>query len=357
MGIRNDGATSNKTRLCGCGKEAVGNGSATARGDSALRQRLEPQLEAEVHPVVILDDNPENCKNIQNGQLAAEPLEKEEGSETTQTATIKTMKVDPLKRSYDFTGAVIGMVFGDGSLDSTANHPSSWAKANGKVICHKPGNHKVSLYFGHSAKQEGYLKWKIELLRNYLTFNGGIKHRSMDVKGVRYETVRATSLGNNKLSYLYPKLYRNKKKFVNLHTLNRLTSLGLAVWYMDDGCLIQRKSSSGKLWPGRSIFLSTESFSKEEVLLVQQWFWKQWHIKASVVKSRCYWVLWFNVWQTDLLLNIIRPYIEQVPAMWYKLPEFNVSTGRLDFSYTFRRRHSPNPLGIEGSQQKCLTPA
>lgn len=228
---------------------------------------------------------------------------------------IPNKEVAPLSCSHDFNGAVIGMVLGDSWMESYANSSG---------VAHDPRKHKTRLQFGHCLEQKEYLLWKVALTRNYLVFNH-IKDYQCVVKGTTCYTVKALSRGSRKLSYLYPKMYQFKKKLVSRKILNRLTPLGLAIWYMDDGYLEKKSNGKGGYYPGRAIRLSTESFTYEGVLLIQKYFQEVWEIPVVVVKCTSgHWVTWFNNASTKKFLDIVRPYVLQVECMKHKLPEFSV---------------------------------
>jgi hypothetical protein len=232
--------------------------------------------------------------------------------------------VAPIASSYEFTGAVIGALMGDSWMDSSANHP--------RVVKydHDPKRHMSFLRFWHAAKSRDYVEWKVALLRNYLDFPKiSLRDTLCGTNGKRYPSVVAQSRGNRKLSYLYPKMYKNRKKYISMKILNRLTVLGLSIWFMDDGSLQRRRAADGRYWPTVNARFHTEGFTKPEVEMIQTFLKKKWSIECSVVRNRQYHTLWLNGDNSKKLFDLVRPFVLQVPSMHYKLPEFDTSTGRL----------------------------
>jgi recombination protein RecA len=158
----------------------------------------------------------------------------------------------------------------------------------------------------HCKEQEPYLLWKVAMLKS-LSFN-----------------VRRTSLGYLFFeSRVYPCLnyynnlfYKNKKKVLNIDVLDKLSPLGLAVWYMDDGSYNQKQ---------KTCCLYTNGFTYEENETIRKWFNFKWDIYPRVTAHRnkkeypnkTWFILTFNGTETKKFMNLIKGYIH--PSMKYKL--------------------------------------
>ena len=115
---------------------------------------------------------------------------------------------------------IIGMLLGDGTI------------SNNYVF-------KLS----HGYKQKEYLEWKINLLNEHGIKNNGLK---------KYISTCGYNLGSivyySQMSVipfmkvLRRVVYKPIKNYANRKILNRLTPLGLAIWYMDDGHINIRKT-------------------------------------------------------------------------------------------------------------------
>ena len=222
----------------------------------------------------------------------------------------------PIARSHDFNGAIIGMVLGDAHMSSGAP----------KGTAHDPRLHRTGLVLGHCAKQVDYMLWKAALLRNYLEFNPPREYNYLMKKtGKYYPSVYISSKRSFQLSTVYSRFYQFRKKQLSRKLLNRLTPLGLAIWYMDDGYLEKRFNKKGVAYPGYSLRLHTECFTYGQTLIARTYFLEVYGISVSVLKAtNKKWVLWLSVLEAEKFLNIVRPYVQQVGCMHYKLPEHSV---------------------------------
>ena len=176
---------------------------------------------------------------------------------------------------------------------------------------------KKIIRFAHSNKQNEYLIWK------YSFFNENIKSKIF-----YYERKQGNNLyygenfevkfnKNESIDFLYfikNHLYSNDgRKKISWKYLNELTPLGLAVWWMDDGCLsIHKGNRYGKL--------CTHCFNYEENILIQKYFKRKWNIDVSIkCEKNKYYFIRFNVKALKKLIQIIYPYVIQIPSMIYKI--------------------------------------
>lgn len=169
---------------------------------------------------------------------------------------------------------------------------------------HKPAINAI-LEGAHCKEQEAYLFWKINSLKSLSFYT----RKSKD------EATHFASRTFPCLNEYFLLFYRKGIKIVNSFILNKIESLALAVWYMDDG-------SYNKT--GKNSSLYTNSFTFEENTLIKNWFEQKWNIspKISNVKKEnreIKYYLRFNVRDTRNLIEIIRPYIH--PCMNYKIGE------------------------------------
>lgn len=168
--------------------------------------------------------------------------------------------------------------------------------------------------FSHSIKQEEYLNWKYSFFNdNDISkiysryYQAGYENRYFEVKNI-----------DNKLNdlyvYLNKHLYSNNgRKKISLKYLRQLDSLGLAIWWMDDGCLsIHKGNRYGKL--------CTECFNYEEHILLKKYFKDVWDIDVSIkIEKNKYYFLRFNINALKKLISIIYKHVTMVPSMVYKI--------------------------------------
>ena len=111
------------------------------------------------------------------------------------------------------------------------------------------------LKLSHCIQQEDYLKWKIQQLNNCGLRNNGIKYYTSTNGFNIGKTVCYTQLNIIPFIKLLRKImYKPVKNYTKL--INRLDDRGLAIWYMDDGYLNNRKYADGT-YHGYYIRIST----------------------------------------------------------------------------------------------------
>ena len=197
-----------------------------------------------------------------------------------------------INTKHDFNAALIGMILFDGSMLN--NH---------------------TLYIRHGGKQLSYVDEKVEFISNYLTPN--TINTSVDKAGFKY---RYANYNNKSLVYLYNKIYINKKKRLTKTILNRFNEITLAIMYMDDGCLGLRKDSKNpSIYKSREIHLNVQSFTKEEVFMLQNQLRLRWGIEFHYTTDKGKPRLWCNTKNTIKFLEIVAPIVREFPTMHYKL--------------------------------------
>ncbi len=191
---------------------------------------------------------------------------------------------------------LISMLIGDGTI---TNHP----------------DYKLS----HSESQREFLEWKIKLLEKYGFEHGGLKeyiskcgyNLGNKVLYVRIKT-------NPTIKALRRSVYKPKKTFTR-NLLNWLNPLGLAIWYMDDGCInvntsIQRSSIQ------HTCKIAT-CVDEETINMMITYFKEIWNINFRPFKEgkNTYSLATSSEQDCINFVNIIKPYVEQVPSLLYKI--------------------------------------
>jgi hypothetical protein len=215
-------------------------------------------------------------------------------------------------KTYNFTkieqNIIIGSLLGDGSLALY-------------------GRSKNAHYREHGClKQIGYRQWKCSQLKK-LDFK-------MDKGGKIY------SPSNPIYTNLYNNFYINRQKIINENNLKLLDHpIGLACLYMDDGTLvIDSSKSKNKMYLFPRIAIYSLNFSKIENEILMKHIKKTFTIKFKLKKrpdGKNY-ILELN--QRNEIMNfidIVKPYINQIPCMKYKIDIYN----RLEENYL---KLSPN---------------
>jgi hypothetical protein len=202
------------------------------------------------------------------------------------------VKVLPLVGT-ELRSAIIGMVAGDAGIRK------------------QKGCRSVNLRITHCEKQRKYLEYKRDILQNL--FKGWeIPIRPINNSG--YPGVRLETRNHPKLRAIYKWFYSDGKKRFSRRTLNYLTPIGMAIWYMDDGSLSYKKRG-GKIH-GREIHLNTYC-SLEEAEVIQAYFEEVWDVSWTVVPNKGLFRLRMGSNEAKKFFAIISPYI--IPMMRYKI--------------------------------------
>jgi len=165
------------------------------------------------------------------------------------------------------------------------------------------------LTFGHCTKQLPYLEWKQNFL---LDFNLSGKITKCIHLSDRYKSGKCISYHlkskKDKIFQNFRNLYYKEKKFLNREDFIKLDEFGLAIWYMDDGNIWNRKNKSS------CITINTHSFEKKDVLFMLDFFVSKWNIICTYNKSEN--SIRVSSKSCQNLINLINPYI--VDCLKYK---------------------------------------
>lgn len=192
---------------------------------------------------------------------------------------------------------MIAMLLGDGSINSV----------NGFRMT-------------HCGKQKEYLQWKVNQLNNAGIRNCGVKSY-VSTKGYKVgETYYYTRLFVNPfIKVLRRVFYKRQHKYIaNRQMLNRLDAKGLAIWYMDDGCINHRKDF------GIYIRIAT-CLPKDDCQILIYYFNEVWDIKFyTFSEGKGTFSLCCGTANAIKFLDIVKPYVLEIPEMAYKVT-YNIS--------------------------------
>jgi hypothetical protein len=172
------------------------------------------------------------------------------------------------------------------------------------------------LVYAHSEKQKDYAEWKRKLL-----IKSGFKTTELYEKNTKLNGNLYKGFEVRTLTYDFIKLYRkifytNKKNIANRKILNRLNPLGLAIWYMDDGGLSQKKRNN--IVVANDLMLNTY-LTKEENQVIIDYFKEIWDISFNQYKSKGKYRLSCGTKEAVKFLKIVYEYVKEIPSMQHKL--------------------------------------
>lgn len=177
----------------------------------------------------------------------------------------------------------------------------------------------------HGYKQLEYLKWKHRLLKNYGLKNSGIKEYISSNGYNKGNKVYYIQLSINPFIKLLRRIFYKSKKIIgNRKILNRLTPLGIAIWYMDDGHINIRKTKNRI--HGFYIKISLCE-PKEEVQVIIDYFKEVWNINFYMFhegRKKDSYSLCCGTKEGIKFIDLIKPFVKEVPSMNYKI-EYDLS--------------------------------
>lgn len=173
----------------------------------------------------------------------------------------------------------------------------------------------------HAESQKDYLEWKIKQLNDAGIRNNGLKSY---IKTRGYNsgaTVYYTQLNIIPFIKVLRRIFYKPMKIVgNRKLLNRLDAKGIAIWYMDDGHINIRRDKDGRTM-GFYIKIAT-CLPREEIQVVIDYFKEMWNINFYIFhegKKEDSYSLCCGTKEGLKFINIVKPYVSQVPSMIHKI--------------------------------------
>lgn len=200
------------------------------------------------------------------------------------------------KISKEKKSLLIAMLLGDGTISS---------------------NYVFKL--SHSEEQREFLEWKVKLLQDAGFKVNGIKEYISKCGYNEGKKVLYSQLSiNPTIKALRRTIYIPKKTFTR-RLLNWLDELGVAIWYMDDGC-VNINTSKQRATIQHTIKIAT-CVPEDIVEMIINYFSERWNIKFRKFKEgkETFSIASSSEEDFQKFVSIVRPYIEQVPSLLYKI--------------------------------------
>ncbi len=184
---------------------------------------------------------------------------------------------------------IIGTILGDGCLERNGKH--------------------ARLRLEHGKSQKSYLLWKYNKLKEVITGSIMRLHSYHKINKCFYDSFRAYTFSNQIFDTYWNTFYFNKKKIIPIHIQFILKHpLSLAVWFMDDG--YKRNDCN-------ALRLGTDSFTKDEQVLLQSVLKNNFGIETSLHKKGKYWNIYIPQRESKKFVDLVKPYI--IPELTYKI--------------------------------------
>lgn len=200
------------------------------------------------------------------------------------------------KLSKEQKSLLIGLLLGDGTISS---------------------NYVFKL--SHSEAQREFLEWKIDLLNKFGFKNNGVKEYISTCGYNKGNKVLYSQMSLNPTIKALRRTVYTPKKHITGRLLNWLTPIGLAIWYMDDGC-INVNTSKQRSSIQHTIKIAT-CVDLDTAQVVIDYFKEVWDVQFRPFKEGkgTYSIASSTESDCAAFIQIIRPYIEQVPSLLYKI--------------------------------------
>ena len=167
-----------------------------------------------------------------------------------------------------------------------------------------------------SSRNAEYIFWSHKLFveKGYCSPKKPVVKKQIGKNNKIYYSIRFITFSFSSLNYLYDYFYKvdadsetksRYKKTIPTNIKNLLTLKSLCIWIMDNG----GKSGSG-------FKISTESFSLQENILLQQALYEKYSIEPSIQHHKEKYLLYFKKSHQDVLYTLIKPHL--LPCMHYK---------------------------------------
>ena len=200
------------------------------------------------------------------------------------------------KLSKEQKSLLIGLLIGDGTISSN-----------------------FVFKLSHSIEQKEYLEWKVKLLDKFKIKNNGIKEY---ISTCGYNTGKKVLYSQMSVIPTIKALRRTvyiPKKTITRRLLNWLTPLEIAIWYMDDGP-ININTSKQRSSIQHTIKIAT-CVDEKTIEIIIQYFLEVWNIKFRKFSEGKNTFSLASSSEEDYskFVNLIKPFVVQVPSMLYKI--------------------------------------
>lgn len=195
----------------------------------------------------------------------------------------------------ELTKLVSAFMLGDGCLRIWNNRP----------------NLPAAYYLSQVDKHEEYVKWQQSVIEE-ITGTTLRHYPASEAEGInRQGYFRLESKSHPMLQTLRDRWYHDGRKTISLHDLKLMDWQMMAIWYMDDGYILNSENKYHK----DNVYLCTDNFTEAEVTLLQKIIYSSLGVAMNIRQrgrkkdgTRIY-RLMANKDQALKFLDGVRPYI------------------------------------------------
>ena len=156
----------------------------------------------------------------------------------------------------------------------------------------------------HCVKQEEYIKYKFEFLKNLQKYYKSYTRKTPDRMGIYRSSILCTTQTNESINEFRYMFYKDRKKIIPIEYLDEYyTPFAMAIHYCDDGSY-----SKG------NIVIATHSFEREELEQFISFLYRKYNLEFSIHRDNSIRVRSCSV---DKFIELVKPYI--IDEMKYKI--------------------------------------
>src|SRR3989344_1261474 len=160
----------------------------------------------------------------------------------------------------------------------------------------------------HSYKQKEYVDWFQNEFKNWVLTKP--KQKIKKVFGKIHKNYGFSTYSHRLLGNFQKDFYTENKKIIPEDLLKNITTLSLAVWYMDDGSIKSNKN--------KGVFINTQSFNIFFAKTLQSILENKFGIASSTRKDETREQIYLGGNSGEKFIKIIEPFV--IPSMKYKIP-------------------------------------
>lgn len=170
----------------------------------------------------------------------------------------------------------------------------------------------------HGKEQEEYLKWKIQLLDIVGIKNNGLKTYVSSAGFNEGKEVIYSQLSIIPTIKALRRTVYKPKKIITRNLLNWLNELGIAIWFMDDGCINVNTSKQRKNIQHTIKIATCTDVTTTEIII--KYFIEVWNIKfRKFPEGNGYSIATSSEEDCINFVKIVKPFVKQVPSLLYKI--------------------------------------
>ncbi|OGG67749.1 hypothetical protein A3E65_02100 [Candidatus Kaiserbacteria bacterium RIFCSPHIGHO2_12_FULL_56_13] len=182
---------------------------------------------------------------------------------------------------------IVGLLLGDGHLET------------------QNGGRTYRLKVEHGSAQREYLEWLAHEFQEWILSGWYEKHKREKV------VYGFTTVSHPALRFYGAQFYQSGKKRIPPLIKKLMSSLSLAIWFLDDG--------SAKSSKHRSLVIHSLGYTKKDLVLVQEAL-RHFGIEAALHKQRNGSFRLYLPYASSLIIEqFVRPILTEVPSLAYKV--------------------------------------